>query len=203
MDKEEKRRERLIRRRMRLLEAVKKEPIHRAWRIVKTKLYFDREFQIAFLSREDLDKKTGLKACMYFKDYGSWVYFLKKQETKLSIEEKIFFACEAEKYNTFYDLQKSVLFRNSSILDIFLLSEEFKKFLEESSSLRIFLLKIKIDNEKVLNALNKKRETESEKIILVLPKIVIFLIGIIPIRMLSYVENIVRRLYLKKQKANT
>ena len=177
-----------------LFEVEKTKNLNDAFKIVKKRKYIhDPEFHQAFLSRKDLEKKIAIKACRFFKDQGSWIFLFKKTNINLSVAEKLFWSIKAEKYNNFACLKKSrIPFFKRTILDVFLETEEFKNFLKNADSLQIFLLGIKLNNKKVFEAFSKKETTEEEDFVLIIPKIVLFIIGFLPLRFIGPLEYYLR-----------
>lgn len=202
----EKRAERLYKRRLSSEERIAsldRMTLKRAKRKILSDLYFETKVHEIFLNREDLTKEEGISFCKKVNNVADWVTLFNLKSLKFEVPEMLYLATLADKrYNHYKRLRKSYIVREFlsglSVLNKVLEKEEVVNYFKTESPIALFLLKIRLQNNKVTEAIEKERKNvwdDTEKIIPV--RVLAFLLAVVTYIPLTILLSPKIDLYLK------
>lgn len=206
----------LFKKRLKILDRIKdpeRMSVNRARKTILNRFEFDPEMHLAFMQRPDLTKKEGLTFCKKTKwNPRNWFLLFENQNLNFSVPEMLFWSIIADgNYNQYAQIfkkypnkERDKNLSDFSILTRVLEKKEFIYYVVNASSLELLLLKIKLNNEKVTQAIEKERKSiwDDTKNILPVRFLSFFIVVItyIPLRiLLSPKIDLYLQMYINKK----
>lgn len=173
----------------------KRMSVSRARKTILSRFEFEPEVHLLFMQRPDLTKKEGLSFCKKTKSNPrNWFMLFENQNLNFSVPEMLFWSIIADRnYNQYAQIfkkhpnkEREKRVSDFSILTRILEKKEFVDYVKKASSIELLLLKIKLDNEKVTEAIEKERKSiwDDTK-------------NILPVRFLSFLIAVITYIPLK------
>lgn len=208
--------ERLVKNRLNIRERIgdpSRMTLKRAKSTILERFPFDPEIQAVFMNRPDLTKKQGISFCKKTKNLGNWLLLFDHPNLYFSFLEILHWAIVAdEKYNHYGDIfqkhpdkERKNFFPDLSILTKVLERDSFTNFVKTAPSIELLILKIRLGNDIVDEAIEKERkniwEDSSNVIPIRLFSLIVALIAYLPLRILfSSVAHSYLQMYLNKRR---
>jgi hypothetical protein len=160
----------LFKKRLKILDRIKdpeRMSVSRARKTVLSRFEFDPEMHLCFMQRPDLTKKEGLTFCKRTKwNPRNWFLLFENKNLNFSVPEMLFWSIVADNnYNQYAQIfrkhpnkERESKISDFSILTRVLVKKEFIDYAKNASSIDLLILKIKLNDEKVVNAIEKERK---------------------------------------------
>lgn len=192
----DKKREQLYKKRLSIQERIgnpERMSLKRAKKVVLKRFFHDPTIHQIFIERPDITKSVGIDFCKKVKNPRNWFLLFDHKVLKFSVPEMFYWAILADKYYNNYSTmaqlstgQMSTKFFDFSILSKILERKDVLEFIKEESIVKLLLLKIKLNSEKLNNFIGAHRKDIWED-----PK------EIIPVRFFSLLMVVITYIPLK------
>ena len=192
----DKKREQLYKKRLSIQERIgnpERMSLKRAEKVVLKRFFHDPTIHQIFIERPDITKSVGIDFCKKVKNPRNWFLLFDHKVLKFSVPEMFYWAILADKYYNNYSTmaqlstgQMSTKFFDFSILSKILERKDVLEFIKEESIVKLLLLKIKLNSEKLNNFIGAHRKDIWED-----PK------EIIPVRFFSLLMVVITYIPLK------
>lgn len=139
--------------------------LKRAKKATLKRFFHDPVMHQVFLDRPDMTKAVGVSFCKKVKNPRNWFILFDHKVLKFSVPEMFYWAILADnKYNSYRQIAKAssgVMARSLSdfsILTKILERKDVVDFIEKESIVKLLLLKIKLNNERLADFIGKYRK---------------------------------------------
>lgn len=142
--------------------------------VVLKRFFHDPIIHEVFLKRLDMTKAVGVSFCMEVKNPRNWFLLFNHLKMNFTVSEMLYWSIMADKKYNNYSQMISVsetareLFCDFSILTKVLEREDVLKFVKEESIIKLLLIKIKLNDDRLSSFIEKYRKDiwdDPEKII--------------------------------------
>jgi hypothetical protein len=196
MKMNDKKREQLYKKRLSIQERIgnpERMSLKRAEKAVLKRFFHDPTIHKIFIERPDMTKSVGIDFCKKVKNPRNWFLLFDHEVLKFSVPEMFYWAILADKnYNSYSKMaqistgQMSTKLFDFSILSKILERKDVLDFVKKESIVKLLLLKIKLENNRLNEFIGTHRKDIWED-----PK------KIIPVRFFSLLMVIITYLPLK------
>jgi len=138
--------------------------LKRAKRTTLKRFFYDPVMHQVFLNRPDMTKSVGVAFCKRVKNPRNWFLLFNHKILKFSVPEMLYWSILADRrYNCYSNIAKAsetiaTSFCDLSILTRVLEREDILSFVKKESIIKLLILKIKLDDEKLNDFIGQYRK---------------------------------------------
>lgn len=164
----DKKREQLYKKRLSIQERIgnpERMSLKRAEKVVLKRFFHDPTIHQIFIERPDITKSVGIDFCKKVKNPRNWFLLFDHKVLKFSVPEMFYWAILADKkYNSYSQIAKASegamtrSLSDFSILTKILVRQDVVDFVKKESIVKLLLLKIKLNNERLARFIGQYRK---------------------------------------------